>query len=125
MKNMTFKEFQAVNAERAKLWHKHGIREWGLVDWTNATAGEAGELCNAAKKLQRYYDEIPGNVQEVDEDPIEFESELQQAVEEEIADTITYAFLVASHLELDVEKLIVDKFNQVSERNGFKIFLEE
>lgn len=37
MRNMTFKEFQAVNAERAKLWHHDGVRPWGLVDWTNST----------------------------------------------------------------------------------------
>lgn len=115
---MIFKVFQEVNAERAKLWHHSGVRQWGLVDWTNATAGEAGELCNAAKKLQRLHDGIDGNKGET-------QAELEQAVAEEMADTITYAFLVGSHLGVDVGEELIKKFNAVSERNGFYIGLEE
>ena len=90
----------------------------GLIDWTNATAGEVGEMCNTAKKLQRVKD--GGEAPEL---KTEFDLELDLA--HELADVITYAFCVASYMGFNVEKLLTKKFNEVSRRSGTGIYIEE
>lgn len=74
--------------------------EWTLADWSNAIAGETGEMCNLIKKIRRG-DEI---------DPNE--------VGKELADIIIYADILASLLGLDLSECVVQKFNEVSDRVG-------
>jgi NTP pyrophosphatase (non-canonical NTP hydrolase) len=74
--------------------------EWTLADWSNAIAGETGEMCNMIKKIRRG-DAI---------DPKE--------VGKELADIIIYADILASLLGLDLSDCIVQKFNEVSDRVG-------
>jgi NTP pyrophosphatase (non-canonical NTP hydrolase) len=38
---------------------------------------------------------------------------------EEIADTVTYADLLAAHYGIDLAAAVADKFNRVSRRQGF------
>lgn len=83
--------------------------EWTLNDWLCAMAGEAGEACNWGKKLLR--------------DKHRDKDKLRAEVGKELADVVMYACRTASHLGLDLEKLIVDKFNEVSDKKGSKIKL--
>jgi hypothetical protein len=53
MSDLTFKASREVNSARAARWHKGGISDWSITDWSNALAGEVGEACNAIKKLRR------------------------------------------------------------------------
>lgn len=55
---MDFDRISAVGLERAKIWHPGGLTDWTVSDWTVATAGEAGEVCNAIKKLKRVEQKI-------------------------------------------------------------------
>ena len=77
--------------------------DWTLADWSNAIAGETGEMCNLIKKIRRG-DEI---------DPKE--------VGKELADIIIYADILASLLGLDLSDCVIQKFNEVSDRVGSEV----
>ena len=107
---MTFREFQKINTERSNEW-LHDINRWSLSDWAVAMAGECGEACNVIKKLNRKRDSIK------EKDPSYFL--LRQQLAEEIADTVTYAFILAARCGFDMEDIVTKKFNAVSEKHGF------
>ena len=71
----------------------------------------AGEACNVIKKLNRKRDSIRNQDPEL--------HELQAALADEIADTVTYAFLLAERCGFDMGKIVARKFNQVSDKYGF------
>jgi NTP pyrophosphatase (non-canonical NTP hydrolase) len=73
-------------------------------------AGEAGEVCNAVKKLRRLADGT-----NTAKDP-QTEAEAVALIAQELADTIIYADLLAARLGIDLERAIRDKFNDVSRR---------
>ena len=111
---MDVRTFQRANAARAAEWHKGGD-EWTLADWAVAMAGEAGEACNIVKKLRRFQTGIRGNA--------EHASDLRAALAEELADTVTYAALLAEAIGCDLEAELVRKFNAVSDKHGFEFKL--
>lgn len=116
--HLTFGRFSAVNAVRCKRWHED-MTDWNISDWTNAMAGEAGEAANIAKKMRRIQTKRrPFGVDWTDEEKAEWEA-LRQKLGKEVADTITYADLCAAFLRLVTGTLVVDKFNEVSERYDF------
>jgi NTP pyrophosphatase (non-canonical NTP hydrolase) len=80
-------------------------------------AGEAGEVCNAVKKLRRLAD---GN--NTAKDP-QTESAAIRQIGEEIADTVIYLDLLAARLGLDMGEEIQQKFNVVSQRMHSEIRL--
>lgn len=105
---LSFSEFSATNRFRNQTCFA-GDREWLEVDWGNAIAGEAGELCNMIKKRKRNWkesDRIP------DED-----------LGKEIADVICYLDLLADKLDLSLEDVVRDKFNEVSDKYGCELKL--
>ena len=83
----------------------HLFEEWEPWDWSNAMAGEAGEVCNFTKKLRRG-------------DAVLFSS-----IEDEIADVIIYADLLAASLKIDLKKAITNKFNSVSRKRSSNILI--
>lgn len=104
-----------VNRLRANRWHDgFGYRSgnWSGADWSNAMVGEAGEAANVVKKLRRFE---TGHRGQLDPD----DPELRMALGAELADTIIYADLVATYYGIDLSIAIMEKFNAVSEREGF------
>lgn len=98
---LSFEEFSKVNRQRNSEYFA-GCKEWLEVDWGNAIAGEAGELCNMIKKRRRNWkesDRIP------DED-----------LGKEIADVVCYLDLLADKLGLSLEQVVRNKFNEISDR---------
>lgn len=93
--------------------------DWSPADWSNAMAGEAGELlevllplivktnsiCNLTKKIQR------GDDISLDE------------IGKEIADVVIYADLLSNRLGIDLSDAIRQKFDEVSTRIGSDIVL--
>lgn len=77
--------------------------DWTLADWSNAIAGETGEMCNLIKKIRR------GDDVDVRE------------VGKELADIVIYADLLADKLGLNLSDCIQQKFNEVSDRIGSEI----
>lgn len=110
---MNFKQVSKVNKERALLWHKGGLDEWTIADWSNAMCGEAGEVANAVKKYRR----LEGGLQQKS-GPQTFD-EAKEAIAKEIGDTYLYLDLLAQVLGIDIQDAIVSTFNRVSKREGF------
>ena len=102
---MEINEFAKINHERSKVNDKNGVFNWEyhLI----AMGGECGELLNKLKKIKR--GDFPVN---------------EEMLAEEVADVITYAFLLLSELGVDAEKVIMEKFEKVNKRlanGGFHV----
>lgn len=112
---LTFKKLRRVNLERCKQWHD--IKSWSPAEWTNALAGETGELCNLTKKLLRLQQNMTGPNGKHNNSNI---STLITAIGKEIADVQIYLDLCAARLGIDLEAVTKAKFNETSEEFGFK-----
>lgn len=110
---MTLETISSVNLDRALVWHPDGLEGWSVSDWAVAMAGEAGEVCNAVKKLNRIGTEIRQA-----EGPSDRDAALR-AIANEIGDTFLYLDLLAQRLGLRIEDCVSDTFNRVSVREGF------
>lgn len=105
---LSFKDLRAISVERCEksffpLHSKDG--PW----WGNAMAGECGEACNVVKKIDR-----DG-----------WSEELQLKLAKELADVVTYADLLAARYGIDLGHAVATKFNEVSERVGSELRLDE
>lgn len=90
----------------------HPLGSWTPTDWACAMAGEAGETCNAVKKLRRHADGT-----NTAKDPTT-EAECVAAIAVELADTVIYADLLAARLGIDLGEAVRAKFNAVSVLRG-------
>ena len=113
----TFERISRKNKERCAIWHIGGINDWSPTDWACAMAGEAGEVCNAIKKLRRQED----NIRQAESSNIR--QELIDDVKTEIGDTFLYLDLLAQRLGINMEQAVVDTFNRVSKREGINIWI--
>jgi hypothetical protein len=100
MSDLTFAEVTEANVARCQRWHAGGLDGWSVTDWSNATAGELGEVCNAIKKLRRVEDGIanisdPGRL-------LASRDEAVAVIGEEIADTFLYLNLLACRLGISL-----------------------
>lgn len=114
---LSLDDIQYTSIERSNRWHVGGVNDWSVADWALAMAGEAGEVCNAVKKLKRVTDGIAN-----ENDPgrrLTTQAEAIEAIGAELADTVLYAVLVAARCGLSLEACVVKKFNATSERYGF------
>lgn len=111
MNTLAFDELRHVNKHRcAQVFHP--INAWSPTDWACAMAGEAGEVCNAVKKLRRLADGT-----NTAKDP-QTEEACKKAIASEIADTVIYLDLLAARLGIDLGQAVCDKFNEVSDLRG-------
>lgn len=111
--------FRSLNVTRAvegfKTYHNVPI-----TYWTTAIAGEAGELCNMIKKLER-----------VKQGGIDGGSSYTAAtidkkmLAEEIGGIFIYLDLIASVLDISLEDAVIDTFNSKSQKYGFSQFISE
>lgn len=107
---LTFKKLRHVNVKRCTTAFKHGLHTWSLAEWSNAMAGEAGETCNVTKKIKLGDKSIENK-----EDKLE--------LAKEIADVVVYCDLLAAAAGINLEKAVIDKFNEVSDRRNSRIKL--
>jgi NTP pyrophosphatase (non-canonical NTP hydrolase) len=104
---LTFKRLHKTNLKRnRKVFHNLG--DWSLAEWSNAMAGECGEACNITKKIRRGDKSLKKNKKEL---------------AKEIADVVVYADLLSTAAGIDLEKAVIEKFNEVSDRRGCHIKL--
>ena len=115
--SLTFKQISKINYKRALRWHKDSLNDWSISDWSTAMAGEAGEICNAVKKLRRLESEFT-SINESDRQ-INSKKEAIEKIGAEIADTFLYLNLLAIRCGLDFEQEIIKKFNSTSDKYGF------
>ena len=83
---MTFKDLAKANKKRSEEVF-FPINHWTAQEWSNAIAGECGELCNLTKKLKRDAESSnPINIMDIGK---------------EIADVVIYADLIAQRMDLN------------------------
>lgn len=117
--DLTFRTFGALNELRAMEWHKGGLDTWSPAEWTNALAGEVGELCNVTKKILRHDLGIQQRaVSELTSDDHGLRAQLVRMAADEIADCQAYLDLCAQRLDLDLQSCTVRKFNEISDREN-------
>lgn len=115
---LTFDALGEANLLRAMKWHRGGLDEWSIADWATAMAGEAGEVCNAVKKLRRIEDEI-ANISDP-ERQLSTRQEALKKIGEEIADTLIYLDLLAQRCGINLTEAVIEKYNLVSAKYGFE-----
>lgn len=115
---LTITQISDVNLSRAVRWHPGGLSTWSLSDWGVALCGEVGELCNVVKKLNRVRDDLQQNALD-GLSPMQRRDALMKSLADEIGDVYAYLDLVAQAAGLDLETCVRDKFNRISEREGF------
>lgn len=135
---LTFDRFREANVARGGKWHPGFPADdgWTGGDWANAMGGEIGELAeeleaiemwrllckivqagghaaDTVKKMRRSEESLRGV-----NDP-EFDV-LKQKLAMEAADVATYLDLLCAKYNIDLGAAIVEKFNKVSEKQGFE-----
>ncbi len=126
---LTFRALRAQNSSRLARWHGDD-EDWTLADWSNAMCGEAGEAANVVKKIrrtdsvlwdkQKYSgDGATGHAKLADLSAVEARKVLVEHLADELADVICYADLLAHHAGIDLAEAVCNKFNRVSEAQGF------
>jgi NTP pyrophosphatase (non-canonical NTP hydrolase) len=113
---LTFRALRRANVSRKIRWHGDAD-EWSGADWSNAMAGECGEACNIVKKLRRHetHTGTSYNTPELEA--------LLPMLADELADVVTYADLLADKYGIDLDRAVREKFNRVSEAQGFPEWL--
>lgn len=102
---LTFDALRAANTNRAFEWNKGPPLPLSFA--MMELAGEAGEACNAAKKLARAEFGIAGGSDDVD------------ALSRELADVVICADLAARKAGIDLGAWVARKFNETSDKHGF------
>jgi NTP pyrophosphatase (non-canonical NTP hydrolase) len=115
--SLSFGQLRHGNVTRCRRWHPGFLTgeddEWTGADWSNAMCGEAGEAANVVKKIRRVE---TGTDPGPDDPPY---PRLMEMLADELADVVTYCDLLAAFYDIDLGAAVVDKFNRVSERQGF------
>lgn len=102
------------NIERQAHWP--GSDKVGVLFRSVEFAGEAGELCNAVKKLYRADNAIKGNSSKE-------RAPLLENLIEEMGDVLITLDLLAMEYDVDLEKALVDKFNATSLKQDIDVLM--
>lgn len=118
---MTFDELTEKNRLRCEQDFQHPLDAWKSSEWTNAMAGEIGETCNLAKKLDRLtLGSARMNNKPGDQDP----EDLIRRMLSEAADAVIYADLLCSKHGRKLGDVVRETFNAKSDELGCAIKLE-
>lgn len=98
------------NKKGKKAHSKKDGSDWSLSDWSNAVTGELGEAANIIKKIRR------GDLSL---------AEARVDLAKELADVQIYLDILAFRAGVDLGQATVNKFNEVSDRVGAPVYLEE
>lgn len=105
---ISFAGLRAANVPRVRCFG-HELNEWTESQWSNAIAGEVGELCNMTKKRSR----APGANERVGKTTPTVED-----IANECADIVIYTDLMAASVGVDLGAAVLAKFNAVSAKLG-------
>jgi NTP pyrophosphatase (non-canonical NTP hydrolase) len=108
---MKLSELNLALLKRDLEWIGRFPSKEDLLFNSNELAGETGEACNWVKKLVRTRRGISGGVPE---------EVAIAALRKELADVVICAFRVAAVENINIEEAVIDKFNETSEKHGFK-----
>lgn len=110
MPEQYFSTLRAANDARQTIWD-NGTK-LDLAYRANELAGETGEACNVAKKIECERRGLRGSRASIEQ------------LADELADVVICADLVARTEGIDLDAAIVRKFNNTSCNQGFDIFME-
>lgn len=136
---VTFMALRIANERRVGLFRNgRGERaheeadgsDWSPAEWSNAAAGEVGELCNKTKKLRRgdfgrdaaWLLRQP--VGELTEDQRTRAATLRAFLSEEIAGAVIYLDILAKQIGLDLGEAVVQEFNRKSVDFSLPVMIE-
>lgn|SRR3990167_574476 len=88
--------------------------DWNIAMWTNAMAGEVGEACNLAKKIERGDFGPPHTANYL---------KAMHKLAKELADVVIYADLACFRCDWNLDDVVIEKFNEVSDRVGCSVKL--
>lgn len=103
---LTFERLSDVSAARAERWTV-GHPDTPLSFHATELGGEAGEVLNDIKKLERLRMGLPGG------------KDTSENLAGELADVVICADILARKLGIDLGEAVRSKFNEVSERHEF------
>jgi len=111
-------ELKKVNEKRIIEGFKMELTDWSLSQWSNAVAGETGELCNIVKKVERGdFHKRPENTSDNPEYNNDYAAaQYREEIGKEAADIVIYLDLLCTREGIDLGAEIVKKFNEVSDR---------
>jgi NTP pyrophosphatase (non-canonical NTP hydrolase) len=109
---LTLAQLAAVNAVRQREWDPSG-KKMSLTYRANELAGETGEACNIAKKLERERLGLPGSRATVEQ------------LADELGDVVICADLLATSEGIDLGAAVARKFNATSRKVGLTTTLPE
>lgn len=112
---LSIEQLQEANLSRVARWHS--LESWSALEWAGAMAGEAGEACNAAKKLKRIEDKI-ASINIGDRHYGDWQT-AARAVGMEVADTVIYGALLCLRVDANLALCVKEAFNKKSEEYGF------
>lgn len=101
------RRLREANKERLPYFGHLNVRSWNCTDWATAVGGEVGELLNFVKKFRRG---------DADRDYI-------TDIAKEMADVIIYLDFLAQWFGIDLEKAVIHKFNETSDKKNCPIKL--
>lgn len=101
-----YDDLRSANLARQEEWCKG--KKVTLSYRGNEMAGEAGEVCNVIKKLEREEMGLVGSRASI------------QNLKDELADVYICLDLIAAQANIDLNKAVISKFNETSEKYGLK-----
>lgn len=111
---MNLNELRQQNESRRLRWQGDGAKSQGSLSFAMMElAGEAGEACNAAKKIERAENGWKGGDPDISK------------LADELADVVICADLAAIRAGIDLAAAVARKFNATSEKHGFPERLSE
>jgi NTP pyrophosphatase (non-canonical NTP hydrolase) len=116
---LDLQNFRQINTQRAVEGFKT-FENVPLSFWGTALAGELGELCNMIKKMERV------RMGGIDAGNSYRAADITEAMlEDEIGGIFIYLDLLAALLKINLEKAVIETFNNKSEQYGFVKYLDE
>ena len=111
-------ELKKVNELRSEQSFNTPLSTWSLSQWSNAIAGETGELCNIIKKVERgdYHKRSENASDNPEYNNAYAAAQYREEIGKEAADIVIYLDLLCTREGLDLGAEIVKKFNEVSNR---------
>ena len=95
---------RAADLQRAARWHPRGLDEWNVAEWSNAMCGEAGEVANIVKKIQR---DFSGEITD----------EIRQKLKDELGDVLWYVSACADELGLTLNEIAEFNVEKLAKRH--------
>lgn len=113
------KKLRKLSVERCEQYF-FPLDAWSVLEWSGAMCGEAGETANVAKKIHRMNTLSLVLGKSYKKSDME---DMRAKLADEVADTVIYLDLLCANQGIDLEEAVRKKFNEVSEKHGYKKIL--